>query len=175
MPEFKSRTGLHQQGFGLLEVLISMLLAGLVLLGLIATQIKALQYASSSLSYTVAAIQAQNAVERVWPSLCSLQRGDIVYDAAVQGQLLPVADTDPPGFVVQLQAPGDYDFTVSPYAYASGTPGNAPVPPAAAAAPVLPAIFTVNVSWSDQRFNDGLANTLDLHSSFPWLRNGGAC
>ena len=175
MPELATKSGVYQQGFGLLEVLISMLLAGLVLLGLIATQIKALQYASSSLSYTVAAIQAQNAVERVWPSLCGLQRGDIVYDAALQAQLLPVVDMDPPGFVVQLLAPGVFDFTSSPYAYASGTPGNAPVQPAAAATPVLPAVFAINVSWNDQRFNDGLANTLDLHSSFPWLRNGGAC
>ncbi len=163
------------QGFSLIEVLIAMLLAALCLLGLVLTQVKALQYASSSLAYTVATVQVQNAVERAWPSLCALQRAELVYDAALQQQWLPLPGRDPQGFAVSLPAPADFDFTAAPYSYATPLPGAVPAPPAGAAAPVLPESFLIRVNWNDARFNDNQANALDIDSSFPWLRNGGAC
>ena len=54
-------------GFSLVEVLIAILLVAIGLLGLAAAQVKTLQYASSSLQQTVASIQAQNVIERLWP------------------------------------------------------------------------------------------------------------
>ncbi len=164
-----------QGGFSLIEVLIAMLLAALCLLGLVLAQVKALQYAGSSLSYTVATVQAQNAIERAWPSLCALQRAELSYDAALQAQWLPAAGRDPQGFSISLPLPDTFDFTASPYPYTPPQPGAIPLPPAGASAPVLPASFIIRVSWNDTRLNDNQANVLDIDSSFPWLRNGGAC
>ena len=53
-------------GFSLVEVLISMALATLTLLGLAAGQVKSLQFANNSFDYTLSLIQAQNASERIW-------------------------------------------------------------------------------------------------------------
>ncbi len=68
-------------GFSLVEVLISMALATLTLLGLAAGQVKSLQFANNSFDYTLSLIQAQNASERIWVDLCNIQQSNIVYDA----------------------------------------------------------------------------------------------
>lgn len=162
-------------GFSLVEVLIAMLLAALCLLGLVLSQVKALQYASSSLAYTVATVQVQNAVERAWPALCALQRAELSYDAVLQQQWLPLAGRDPQGFVVSLPTPAAFDFTATPYSYSTPLPGAIPLPPPGSATPALPNSFLIQVSWNDARFNDNQANTLNIDTSFPWLRNGGAC
>lgn len=48
-----------QAGFSLLEVMISVVIAGIALLGLAAAQLKSLQYATNSFNYTVSLIQGQ--------------------------------------------------------------------------------------------------------------------
>lgn len=60
-------------GFSLIEVLVSMFIASIALIGLGVTQLKSLQFANSSFDYTVSLVQAQNAIERMWPVLCEIQ------------------------------------------------------------------------------------------------------
>ncbi|RVU33370.1 prepilin-type cleavage/methylation domain-containing protein [Rheinheimera riviphila] len=146
----------RSQGFSLIEALVAMLLASLGLLGLASAQIKALQYAGSSLSYTVATIQAHNAVERIWPQLCALQQGGVLFDAAFINTLQPQTDLDPAGYQIDFEA---FAFNVSPYQ---------PAP----AAPLPLTMLELAVSWNDVRLDDGEANIMDIQSSFPWLRNG---
>lgn len=143
-------------GFSLIEVLVAILLATFGLLGLASAQIKALQYAGSSLSYTVATIQAHNAVERIWPQLCALQQGSLDFDEDFITTLQPQDDLDPAGYQLTF---ADFAFNVSPYQ---------PAP----AAPLPLSMLELTVSWNDRRLNDGEANSMDIQSSFPWLRNG---
>lgn len=63
----------QQTGFSLLEVMISVVIAGIALLGLASAQLKSLQYATNSFNYTISLVQAQNTIERIWPHVCKLQ------------------------------------------------------------------------------------------------------
>ncbi|OHU86383.1 hypothetical protein BET10_16520 [Pseudoalteromonas amylolytica] len=56
--------------------MVSMLIASIALLGLAATQLRALQYATNSFDYTVALVQGQNAMEKIWSRLCDIQHND---------------------------------------------------------------------------------------------------
>lgn len=69
----------RQQGFSLLEVMVSLVVASIALLGLAAGQIKSLQYATNSFDYTLSLLQAHNAVENTWANLCSVQKGDLAF------------------------------------------------------------------------------------------------
>ncbi|RRS09977.1 prepilin-type N-terminal cleavage/methylation domain-containing protein [Pseudoalteromonas sp. J010] len=82
------------KGFSLIEVVVSMLVAGLMLLGLAATQLKSLQFASNSFQYTMALIHGQNAIERIWPLLCELQHNnsDLTTANPLIQQLHPIDD-----------------------------------------------------------------------------------
>ncbi|WMN58852.1 prepilin-type N-terminal cleavage/methylation domain-containing protein [Pseudoalteromonas xiamenensis] len=64
-------------GFSLLEVMVSIVVAGVALLGLAATQLKALQFATNSYHYSLALVQGQNAIERMWIEQCQLQHGAV--------------------------------------------------------------------------------------------------
>lgn len=64
-----------QSGFSLLEIMVSVAIAAIALLGLGSAQLKSLQYATSSFNYTMAIVQANNAAERIWPNLCALKHG----------------------------------------------------------------------------------------------------
>lgn len=143
---------LQHRGFSLVEVLVAMLLVAIGLLGLAAAQIKTLQYASSSLQQTVASIQAQNVIERIWPDLCRLQQGTQPFDDDFKAQLQPDPNLDPAGYTATIAA---YDFKVSPLT-------------AAAILPMLP----VSISWTDRRQTDQQSQSLDIAAGFPWLRNG---
>jgi type IV pilus assembly protein PilV len=142
----------QHHGFSLVEVLVAMLLVAIGLLGLAAAQIKTLQYASSSLQQTVASIQAQNVIERIWPQLCQLQQGTLLFNDALKAQLKPDPNLDPAGYSATIPA---YDFTVSPLA-------------SAAVLPMLP----VSIGWVDHRQTDQQSQSLDIAAGFPWLRNG---
>ncbi len=65
------------KGFSLIEVLIATAISAIALLGLAAGQVKSLQYATNSLSYTLSIIQANNAVEQSWAQICNLQNGTL--------------------------------------------------------------------------------------------------
>lgn len=78
-----------QNGFSLLEVMISIVVAGVALLGLAATQLKSLQFATNSYMYTLALVQGQNTIERMWVEQCQLQHGALNrYEEASFKQLI---------------------------------------------------------------------------------------
>ena len=84
-----------QAGFSLLEVMISVVIAGIALLGLAAAQLKSLQYATNSFNYTVSLIQGQNTIERLWPRICEIQKTNpaLFQDVDFRASLAPqVAD-----------------------------------------------------------------------------------
>ncbi|GAL03454.1 type IV fimbrial biogenesis protein PilV [Photobacterium aphoticum] len=60
-----------QRGFSLIEALVALFISSVALLALAAGQLKSLQYANNSFQYTLAMIQANNAVERVWNDACA--------------------------------------------------------------------------------------------------------
>lgn len=153
MPE--SATTARQQGFTLMEVLVAMLVTALALLGLAASQIRAIQCSQISLQQTIAGIEANNVLERIWPELCALQGGSTASQAggdafAPERYQLP-AQWQIPG--LQLQWPANYRFDLSPY--------DAPLTP-----------LLLQVRWQDSRQAQAAADQLSLKASFPWLRNG---
>ncbi|MGN5224492.1 type IV pilus modification PilV family protein [Aeromonas veronii] len=64
----------RQQGFNLVEIMVSMVLAVMVFLGLAKGQVVSLQQAHYSLQSTLATIEASNSVEQIWSLLCEVQR-----------------------------------------------------------------------------------------------------
>ncbi|MCL1139011.1 type IV pilus modification PilV family protein [Shewanella pneumatophori] len=132
-----------QTGFSLVEVMIAMFVSCVALLALAAGQLKSLQYANNSFQYTVALIQANNAVERVWADACDLQQGVIAFDQAyIDNTLAP----DITGYSMAL----------------IGTAANA-----------FNNNFTINVSWTDERINNENQaindNQININAAFPQL------
>lgn len=128
-------------GFTIVEVMVAMLLSMVALLGLAAAQIKSLQYATNSFNYTVALIQANNAVERTWVKLCDIQKVAAVYDNDFIDSLDPIAP---------------YTISITPAANAGAT-FNANNN------------LNVTVSWSDERVDNALANQVQISAEFPNL------
>ncbi|MCF2859669.1 prepilin-type N-terminal cleavage/methylation domain-containing protein [Pseudoalteromonas sp. SMS1] len=64
------------KGFSLIEVMVSIVIAGVALLGLAGAQLKSLQFANNSFYYTIALVNGQNAIERMWSELCYFQYDD---------------------------------------------------------------------------------------------------
>ena len=64
-----------QQGFTLFEVLVSMFIASVAILGLALLEIKILKSAQSSFDYTVASIHANTLVDDIWLDLCAVKKG----------------------------------------------------------------------------------------------------
>lgn len=133
----------QQTGFSLVEVMIAMFVSCVALLALAAGQLKSLQYANNSFQYTVALIQANNAVERVWADACDLQHGAKAFDQAyIDNTLAP----DIAGYSMAL----------------IGTAANA-----------FNNNFTINVSWTDERINNENQaindNQININAAFPQL------
>lgn len=63
---------LKNAGFSLIEVLITMVVISIALLGVGILQIKAMQYSYASYQRSVATIQANDLVERLWAGMCAL-------------------------------------------------------------------------------------------------------
>jgi type IV pilus assembly protein PilV len=68
-------------GFSLLEVMVALVISAIALLGMAAGQLQSLKYATNSFDYTLALLQANNAVEQTWDNLCQLQRDPTVFNA----------------------------------------------------------------------------------------------
>lgn len=64
-----------QQGFALLEALIAMFITAGVLLGLGVLHIKSVQQSALTTQRTIATIQANDLIDRMWASVCSLDDG----------------------------------------------------------------------------------------------------
>ena len=128
-----------QYGFTLVEVLIALVISSIALLGLAAGQLKSLQYATNSFNYTVSLVQANNAVERTWANLCSIQTPNIAYDAAYYTA----------NFQPQISA-----YTLIPI----------PDPRAGAA---FTNNLDISVSWSDARMADPDLSIIRISAQFP--------
>lgn len=132
-----------QFGFSLIEALIALFISSLALLALAAGQLKSLQYANNSFQYTLALIQANNAIERVWDDACELQHGVKDFDQTY------------------------IDTTLSPklVGYSMKLVG--------VAANAFSNNFTVNVSWTDARINNKDQkindNQININAAYPQL------
>ena len=62
-----------QQGFTLFEVLISMFIAGVAVLGLVMLELNILRSSQSSFNYTLATIEANTLVDKTWRNLCDIE------------------------------------------------------------------------------------------------------
>ncbi|MFY8350267.1 type IV pilus modification PilV family protein [Pseudoalteromonas sp. SSM20] len=98
-----------QRGFSLIEAMVATVVSAIALLSLGVGQVKSLQYASSSLDYTLSLIQANNAVEQSWANLCELQNGTLTLnDLNVATQTDKYVIEFPNGFDVD-----DFEIRVS--------------------------------------------------------------
>lgn len=61
-----------QRGFTLIEALVAMLILSIGLLGVAAVQVKSIQYSHASYQRSVAVVQANDLVERLWAGICAL-------------------------------------------------------------------------------------------------------
>ncbi len=73
----------NENGFTLFEVLISMFIAGVAVLGLILLELTILRSSQSSFHYTVSTIKANNLVDQIWMDLCNVQTSSAVYSHTV--------------------------------------------------------------------------------------------
>ena len=62
--------GTTSRGFSLLEVLVTLIVVSIGLLSIAQLQARALQYSYASLQRTVATVQVNDLVERMWSGLC---------------------------------------------------------------------------------------------------------
>lgn len=62
-----------EKGFTLFEVLVSMFITGVALLGLALMEVHILKSSQASFNYTVATIRANSFVDAVWADLCNAQ------------------------------------------------------------------------------------------------------
>ena len=65
----------QQSGFSLVEVLVTLLVLSIGLLGIAALQVVTLQASSTSLHRSIAVIQANDLVERLWANVCDVSDG----------------------------------------------------------------------------------------------------
>ncbi|PKF61201.1 pilus assembly protein PilD [Psychromonas sp. psych-6C06] len=63
-----------QEGFTLFEVLISMFIAGVAVLGLVMLELNILRSSQSSFNYTLATIEANTLIDKTWQNLCEIEQ-----------------------------------------------------------------------------------------------------
>lgn len=101
----------RSRGFTLIEVLITMLVISIGVLGVAATQLQSLQFAHSSFQRSVAVLQASDLAERLWAGLCDLPGGlgnittqwEADHAGVLPGGLSPVVVLDVTGRVPTYQ------------------------------------------------------------------------
>ena len=134
-----------QQGFSLLEVMIAVVISNVALLGLVAGQLKSLQYANNSYQYTVSLIQANNVVERVFNDICKFS-----------------STTSPQSFSTSyvestLEPIDNYTLDFDDIDPSTG---------------VFIENFTVYVSWNDERMDENDLNKVAVMASYPTVSAG---
>ncbi|MFP4278042.1 MAG: type IV pilus modification protein PilV [Wenzhouxiangella sp.] len=73
--------GLQSRGFSLIEVLVALLVLTMGILGITSLQTLTLKHSHSSFQRTVAVVQANDLVERLWAEICELPgNGDDIRD-----------------------------------------------------------------------------------------------
>lgn len=127
-----------ENGFTLFEVLVSMFITGVALLGLALMEVHILKSSQSSFNYTVATIRANSFVESIWLDLCDAQDASLNNYAYIRN--LWMAEVISAGMITQADSPSA--------SYAQET--------------------SVKISWIDPRFTDDASNsTLTLAAIFP--------
>lgn len=76
-----------QQGFTLLEALIAMFITAGVLMGLGILHLKSVQQSALTTQRTIASIQANDLIDRMWASVCSLDNSTGQLDQATTGTM----------------------------------------------------------------------------------------
>lgn len=132
-----------QNGFSLLEVMIALIVSNIALLGLVAGELKSLQYANNSFQYTSSLIHANNVVERVLNDVCKLKSN------------LQAFDDD----YVKTLKPQDNDYKLN---FEQITPG----------ANAFKENFTVLVRWDDKRVGTNSENQVAVRAVFPSVEPG---
>jgi len=64
---------LTQQGFTLFEVMISLFIAAVAVLGLVMLELTILRSAQSSFNYTLATIEAHTLADKIWMNMCDIE------------------------------------------------------------------------------------------------------
>tara|TARA_R110001592_G_scaffold66256_3_gene203217 strand:- start:3458 stop:3952 length:495 start_codon:yes stop_codon:yes gene_type:complete len=140
-----------QTGFSLLEVIIALVISNIALLGLVAGQLKSLQYINNNFQYTVSIIHAKNVAERILIDVCELSNGTQVFDLNyIESNLTTDSDLDYNGSAItsnkhyqlgwdELNSPMD-EFTTQ---------------------------FPIFISWTDLRMDDLDLNKVVIMASFP--------
>lgn len=133
-----------QVGFSLLEVMIAIVVSNIALLGLVAGELKSLQYSNNSYQYTISLIQANNAVERIFTDVCDLKADPAIFnDDYILNNLTPIAG---------------YNLTFDARVNAGAGP--------------FIEDFTVYVDWTDERMTDNSLNKVAVMASFPTVPAG---
>lgn len=126
------------KGFTLFEVLVSLFITGVALLGLVLMEAHILKSSQSSFNYTVATLKANSFVDRVWIDLCKAQSASLGTYTGIRDLWLDDISN-------------------------LGMTAGANSPPASAAQNT-----NVTLSWIDQRFiDDSGNNTVTLNVKFP--------
>ena len=130
----------REDGFTLFEVLVSMFITGVALLGLAQLEVYILKSSQSSFNYTVATIRANSFVDGVWMDLCNAQSASTGTYTTIRNKWR--SEISAAGMTVDDNNPTA--------AYVSSA--------------------EVTISWSDPRFNETASaanNTLTLAAQFP--------
>ena len=109
-------------GFSLIEVMVTIVLVSIGLLGMAALQAAALRNSYASYQRSLANLQAQDATERIWASRCALKAGtglnnvrsewQTAHSAAANKVAMPEWDGDIQPVTVAV-ASGSYNITIS--------------------------------------------------------------
>ena len=103
-------------GFSMIEVLVTMVIISVGLLGAAALQVKSMQYAYSSYQHTIATVQANDAVERLWANVCALPDDTSVSVIAGAWEAAWEDDTRLPGWSGKIKEDsGTYTITIGWY------------------------------------------------------------
>ncbi len=125
---FASRRQQTQQGLTLIEVLIALIVLSIGLLSIATLQLRSLQYSQSSFERSIAVMQANDLVERMWAGTCQLYTGpenNRVLDGDVLDAITAAWQQDHAGDV------SDWAGLV------------------ADASSISPGVFAIDITWTD--------------------------
>lgn len=140
----------NQQGFTLFEVLISMFIAGVAVLGLVMLELNILRSSQSSFNYTLATIHANTFVDRIWRNLCYLEKSS---NSVAKNQRYQANYNTWKSSVINQSA---HAVMVTKTSEASGT------------LPVFALNDAITVKWADKNFDTDVENDkVTLTVSYP--------
>ena len=93
----------RQYGFTLTEIMVSLIVAAIALLGLGKAQLVSLQHATNAMYYTQASIHVHNTTEKLWIKACEFQTNPEGFEDLGYRQSLQ------PGGLFELVLPDEYN------------------------------------------------------------------